>query len=182
MLDEIDNAIIEQKKNKKIPPMPVVASQISCLGAFLKEDELGKLEKLLNGDYGSKRGIKKDSAVTRQDDIERLLIYKDLRAILTHEDAISRLAQQEKIHERSAERAVSEKRGQKYFHDDLLSISNEGKLECFSIFYSLRRKMIKDELQRLLHSSDKSTRKDYKSKEHLDELIKDFYEVLHKDT
>lgn len=180
MLDEINNAIIEQEKNNKMPPMPVVASQISCLGAFLKEDELSKLEKLLNGDYGGKRGKKHDVEVTRRDDIDRMLKHRDLRTTLTHEEANFRLAQQEKIHERSAGRAI--KRGQGYFREDLSSISNEGALESLDILYSLRRKMIKNEIQRLLSSSDESTRKDYKSDEHLNKIIKDFYEELHRDT
>ena len=180
MLNEIDNAIQAQRKNKAIPPMPIVASNISRLGAFLRKDELSKVEELLNCEYRRKRGIKKDAAVTKQDDIERLFNYRKYNSNLSRPEAIEKLAQREKIDDRSAERAI--KRGKEYLQNILRSAPTEMMLDRLELLNLLRCKMIKNEIQRLLSYSDESTREDHKSEAYFNKLIKEIQKDTHQDT
>ena len=160
LLAEIDNAVREQKKNKRLPDMPIVASELSCLGAFLKQDELDQLEKLLNGDFRGRRGIKKDRDETKHVDMRRWLAYKDHAVTLTRQEALDELVMKENIDERNVERSI--KRGSKYFLEDLRSISHQGIFNGLDIIKSLRHRMIKSEIQRLLDRSVQSTNKDVK--------------------
>jgi len=171
MLGEIDNAISEQKKNKKLPPMPIVASKISCLGTFLKEDELSKLERLLNGDYRGKKGKKKDTETTRGIDIERLFIYKGHMATSSHKEAIGKIADQERIDDSSARKAI--RRGSKYIKEGLHSLAEGQGFHRLDLVNSLRRKIIINEIKKLLPSLSALTSK---------ELLKDFSDTHKRGT
>jgi len=171
MLTEIENAVSEQKKNNDLPPMPIVASSISCLGVFLKNDELDKLEKLLNRDYRRKRGEKRDADETREFDIDRLFIYKELVANSSPKKAIDKLADREGIDDSSARKAI--KRGSEYMKDFLHSLSKEQGFYRADLVNSLRRQIIRNEIKKLLPSLSALTSK---------ELIKDFFEKHNRGT
>ena len=168
MLAEIENAVSEQKKNNDLPPMPIVASSISCLGVFLKNDELGKLEKLLNRDYRRKRGEKSDADKTRGIDIERLFIHKGYLATCTSSEAVGELAYREGIDDSSARKAI--KRGGEYLNETLHVLSGELGYKRADLVNFLRRQIIKNEIKKLLPSSSALT---------TIELIKDFF-ATHK--
>ena len=182
MLDEINNAISsEQKKRIKIPPMPVVASNISCLGAYLKEDELAKLEKLLNGGYRGKRGEKHNAEKTRHSAIERMLIYRDFRTTMTYENAVYELAEQLGIHERTVQRSIEA--GQKYFSEDKSDLFNE--LDPDMTEFVLRRarlRTIKDEIQTLMSCPDESSKRKCKNDENLMKVLREDFNDQHRDT
>jgi len=168
---EIENAVSEQKKNNDLPPMPIVASSLSCLGVFLKYDELDKLEKLLNGDYRRRRGQKSDENETKNIDISRLLIYRGYMANSSFKGAVEKLADREGIDDSSARKAI--KRGDKYFKEFMHCISEQQGYDRADSVNYFRRQIIKNEIKKLLPSSSPSTIK---------ELIKEFFDTHKRGT
>jgi len=171
MSAEIENAVSEQKKNNDLPPMPIVASSLSCLGVFLKYDELDKLEKLLNSDYRRKPGQKRDVDETREIDISRLFIYRGYLATSSPGEAVGKLADREGIDDSSARKAL--KRGDKYLKEFLHYLSEEYGFNRADLVSSLRRQIIKNEIKKLLPSSSALTS---------EELIKEFFDTHKRGT
>lgn len=162
MLDEINNAIAaEQSKKKRLPPMPVIAQNLTCLGLFLQDEELEKLEKVLNGEYRGKPGIKNDALQTKKDDIERTCIYFRDKSPRNYDNNISKLARKEKIDIRSVQRAI--KRGVKYIREDIENEVKEAVSNKIDTFKPLRIEIIKIEMATLLDPKDKTSREQAES-------------------
>lgn len=173
MLDEIDNSIIsEQKKRTKIPPMPIVAENISHLGAYLKEDELSKLGDLLNGEYRGNKGIKNNTQMERQVAIDRTQIFENFITKMKYEDAISKLAERERIDNRTAQRSI--KKGREFFKEDISNLFK--KLNPDMTAFVLRRarlKTIKDEIKMLMSFPVEASRRKCKSDENLIKALRE---------
>lgn len=115
-LKEIDEAIISDKRNRKIPPMKYVP--ILLRSEHIPIEITYNLSKFLSASHRRKRGETLEREQQRLDDIERVIICANLmNEGYSYPEAIEALERREKIDIRSVERAIE--RGSKYLEEEI---------------------------------------------------------------
>ena len=93
-----------------------------------------------------KRGEKMEKQINREDDIERYFIFSEQREKYGYTEAISRLANREKIDERSVQRALA--RGLEYIYDEI----EKGEVKYFRSRLDQARHERLEKIRRKLYS------------------------------
>jgi hypothetical protein len=137
---ELEAAIDADRRGRKFKPMKTLALLIGF--EALTREEQRTLSAYLRGDHRKGRGERTDRGFNRQCDLDRLQRYHLLiQQDIERKDAIPKLAEAERIHERKLEESIA--RAIKYWEED------EKELELRFLELKLKMGEIEKERERM---------------------------------